>query len=1375
MNATSASASLRERARDVLLRKVTETVQSWPCSEGQTSLWYLHQAAPDSVAYNVSFALAIDGGLDPDRLERACQGLVDRHSILRARFCNIDGELVQKIVGHERVTLAVDVVAEETQEALREAIIARHRVPFDLESGPLHRFTLVRHSSGAHVLLFTAHHIVCDGWTLWLLMDELGERYRAGFELAVGRLSLLRTSYREYVLKERSLLDLQGSAASWSYWEERLAGAPPALNLPIAKPRPAMQGSNGLSCPLRLGPDLTEAVRRRAREAEVTPFAFLLAVFQVLLHRYSNENDILVGVPMAGMRDGGYARVAGHFVNQLPIRANIESGQSFGAIAKEAFLQLLDARGHGAIPFGMLVKRLSPVRNPGCSPIFQSSFVLQSAPGKESVFALMAPEGEIRHGVWGGLRVTHFDFPQQEGQLDLMLELIDDETEIFGRLKADSGLFEQEDAMQLAVSFVELLRHAVEEVDCPVGHLRLQSEEQRQHCLDAAGAIEGRFEVCTDLGHAFADMAARQPDAVAVIGADFALTYRELDERAEQLAAYLGGRGMAGQRIGLCVERSLEMIVGILGILKAGCAYVPIDPRSPTERQAFILQDSQVRLLLARSETEKRETRWPVETVCLVGDWERIAGASVEPVAGQMIDPDRTAYVIYTSGTTGKPKGVAITHRNVIRLFSATDGYYGFGTEDVWPLLHSFAFDVSVWEIWGAFLYGGRLLVVPHDIVRSPDELVDLLVAEQATVLNQTPSAFRLLTKAGNLSKLADQGRLRLISFAGEALDPQILRPWIDLAGDERPRIVNMYGITETTVHAMYRRITAGDLNQSSSMIGVPFPDLRIYLLDDRLEPVPFGVRGEIFVGGDGVGVGYLNRPELNGQRFIADPFGREPGGRLYRSGDLAVRRRNGDVEYSGRADRQVKLRGFRIELGEVEHVFAGLPDVRSAVVRAAGDGEQRRLVGYVITQTGSDVSAQSLRHHALKLLPEYMVPSDIVFLDALPLNANGKIDEGLLPIPKANVAGDVAALVPPRDWTEQRLVRIWRQLLKCDAIGIEDNFFELGGHSFLAVSMMADIESAFGKRLPISALMKCQTVARLAELLRGDAASGGWSPIVPIREAPGARKFFCVAGGGGNVVYFYHLARHLPEDIAFYGVQSYGLDGAAPKSSVEEAARSYVREIRAVQETGPYLLGGHCFGAWVAYEIGRQLVEMGEEVELLAVLDSPGPGLAPSCAAVCHDGDDPRWVAKFVKAFTEGTEAAAGFDPDVSGATQNDLLAQLSSGFERAGLVPFGAGAEEVKRLFNVFLSNSTSVYAPAAGPALPIVLFRAAEFHPDYDYSEVDDESRSFGWSKFSAGPVTVHDTPGSHISMLLEPNVAELSNVLARVLNQWRKGHE
>lgn len=1371
MNATSASASLRERARDVLLRKVTETVQSWPCSEGQTSLWYLHQAAPHSAAYNVGFALAIEGAVDPDRLERACQALVDRHSILRARFENNDGELVQKIVGYERVTLAEKVVEDGSQEALREAVEAYHGAPFDLESGPLYRFTLFRQAPDAQVLLVTAHHIVCDGWTLWLLMDELGERYGGGSDVADGRLRPLQTSYRDYVLKERSMLDLPASAASWSYWEKRLAGAPPALNLPLAKQRPAVQVLNGLSCPVRLGPALTEAVRRRAREAEITPFAFLLTAFQVLLHRYSSESDILVGIPMAGMRDGAYARVAGHFVNQLPIRASLESEKGFRAIARETLQQLLDAREHGAIPFGMLVKRLSPRRNPNCSPVFQSSFVLQGAPWKNSVFALMAPDGETRHGSWGGLRAAHFDFPQQEGQLDVTLELMDGAAEIFGRLKADAALFDVGDTMQLAASFVELLSHAVEEVDCPIGRLRLQSHEERQRCLDAAGAIEGRFEVSTDLGQAFADMAASQPEAIAVNGVGFELTYRELDERADRLAAYLRGRGLAGQRIGLCVERSMEMIVGIVGILKAGCAYVPIDPRSPAERQAFILQDSEVRLLLTRSQPAGEGGPLSVETLCLISDWDSIAQAPAEPASNVTIDPERTAYVIYTSGTTGKPKGVAITHRNVIRLFSATDAYYGFGTGDVWPLLHSFAFDVSVWEIWGAFLYGGRLLVVPHETVRSPDELVDLLLAEGATVLNQTPSAFRLLTKAANLPALAGEGRLRLISFAGEALDPQILRPWIDLAGDEQPRIVNMYGITETTVHAMYRQITADDLKRPSSMIGVPFPDLRIYILDNRLEPVPFGVRGEIFVGGDGVGVGYHNRPELNGQRFIADPFGREPGRRLYRSGDLAVRRRNGDVEYSGRADRQVKLRGFRIELGEIEHMLAGHPDVSSAIVRAVGSGEETRLVGYVIPRPGSDVSGQNLRQHAFRLLPEYMVPSDIVFLDALPLNANGKIDEGLLPLPQATTGDGGVALVPPRDWTEQRLLRIWQQLLKREAIGIEDNFFELGGHSFLAVSMMADIESTFGKKLPISALMGRQTVARLAELLRDEAASGRWSPIVPIREEPNGRKFFCVAGGGGNVVYFYHLARYLPEGIAFYGVQSYGLGGAPPKSSVEEAARAYVEEIRAVQGTGPYLLGGHCFGGWVAYEIGRQLVEMGEQVEVLAVLDAPGPGLSPSCAAVRHDRNDPQWVVKFVKAFTEGTEASMDFDPEVPGATQDELLEQLSAGFERAGFVPFGAGAEQVKGLFNVFLANSTAVYAPVASPTLPIALFRAAEFHRDYDYSAVDDEARSFGWSMFSSGPVAVHDAPGNHISMLCEPNVAELSNSLARVLTQWR----
>ncbi|MCR8547596.1 amino acid adenylation domain-containing protein [Salipiger sp. P9] len=1360
MSGADATAMLRAKAREILLRQTQDGTRVWPCSEGQTALWYLHQSAPRSPAYNVGFALALADPPDIAALQRACQAMVDRHDALRARFEDRDGVLWQRILADREVPLRQTALDGATPEALRETVQAHHDAPFDLETGPLYRFELFRQSARSHVLLVTAHHIVCDGWTLWMLMDELGARY-AGDSTETGP----GPSYRDYVLRERAALTAPGAAASWRYWEQRLEGVPPALTLPIAGPRPSEPSLSGLSCPLRLGAGLTARLRSRAREAGATPYALLLAAFQALLHRYSGESDIVIGVPVAGMREGAFARVAGHFVNQLPIRSGLDGDRPFDALVAETLEHLLDAREHGGLPFGMLVKRLAPPRHPGCSPVFQSSIVLQRAPQPGSVFDLLAPEGESRPGNWGGLGASAFDIRQQEGQLDLTLELIDGEAEIFGRLKADAALFGQAEVAQIAESFVTLLADALEAMDRPLGALRLQPQAARALCLDAAGDIATRFPVETDLGSAFRSTAARHPDRIALNGVGFALSYRDLDARSDLLAAELQRRGLAGQRIGLCVERSVEMLVGMLGILKAGGAYVPIDPQSPAERQRFILADSGVEMLLTQAHLVDRAGEG-VDVLCLDSDWPAIAqGGGAVPVPPG--DPDRAAYVIYTSGTTGRPKGVVITHRNVLRLFLTTDGYYGFVTEDVWPLLHSFAFDVSVWEIWGAFLYGGRLLMVPHETVRAPDDLVTLLVAEGATVLNQTPSAFRLLTKAATLPDLAKEGRLRLISFAGEALEPQILRPWVALAGDAQPQIVNMYGITETTVHAMYRRIRAEDIDRPSSMIGEPFPDLRIYLLDDRMEPVPFGVRGEIYVGGDGVGVGYHNRPELTAQRFVADPFGREPGGRLYRSGDLAVRRRNGDVEYGGRADRQVKLRGFRIELGEVEHALASHPALRSAIVRPVGQGEETRLIGYAVVRDGAQSSVQALRQHVAGRLPDYMVPADVVFLDAFPLNANGKIDDAALPRPDRG-QDSVAAMAPPRDWTEQRLLRIWQNLLRRDTLGIDDNFFALGGHSFLAVAMMAEIEREFGVRLPVSALMSRQTVARLAETLRAG-AGGAWSPIVPIREGQGERRLFCVAGGGGNVVYFYHLAAHLPEEIGFYGIQSFGLDGAPPKASVEEAARGYLAHIRALQPSGPYLLAGHCFGGWVAYEIGRQLVEMGEEVELLAVLDAPGPGLAASCGAGRPASDDPVWVAKFAKAFSEDSDAALDLPDDLSGETQDTLLRRIAGGFEAAGIVPCGAGEAQVRALFRVFLSNSTAIYRPEQRPTLPIALFRAAQAHRDYDYSAVDDAARAFGWDRFATGPVAVTDTPGHHITMLAEPHVAELAHALSRKLTQ------
>jgi amino acid adenylation domain-containing protein len=652
----------------------------------------------------------------------------------------------------------------------------------------------------------------------------------------------------------------------------------------------------------------------------------------------------------------------------------------------------------------------------------------------------------------------------------------------------------------------------------------------------------------------------------------------------------------------------LEMIVAILGVLKAGGAYVPLDAAYPRERLAFILEDTQSPVLLTQSQLLRNLPEPIARVVCLDTDGEAIARESAENPSSA-VAAGNLAYVIYTSGSTGKPKGVLISHYNVVRLFEATYPWFHFDEKDVWTLFHSYAFDFSVWEIWGALLYGGRLVVVPYWVSRSPGVFYTLLRTEQVTVLNQTPSAFRQLIVAEEALGTAKDLTLRLVIFGGEALELNSLKPWFDRHGDRSPQLVNMYGITETTVHVTYRPLTIADLDKApGSVIGGPIPDLQVYVLDQHLQPVPIGVPGELYVGGAGLARGYLNRPELTAEQFIPNPFGDKSGARLYKSGDLARYLPNGDIEYLGRIDHQVKLRGFRIELGEIETALSQHPAVRETVVLAREDiSDEKRLVAYIIPDQKQAPRISELRSFLNKKLPDYMVPSAFVTLDALPLTPNGKVDRRMLPVPEMVRPDLEKAFVAPRDMLELQLTTIWEQVLGLQSVGVRDNFFELGGHSLLVVRLFAQIERVFGKNLPLATLFQAPTVEQLANILRREEGAASWPSLVAIQSGGSNRPFFCIPGNLGNVfVDLGDLVRHLGPDQPVYGLQ----DGIQNPSQIEALAAHYVDEIRSVQPEGPYLLGGVCSGGVVAFEMARQLQAEGQKVALLALIEPPPPSV---------------------------------------------------------------------------------------------------------------------------------------------------------------------
>ncbi|MBN3921606.1 non-ribosomal peptide synthetase, partial [Nostoc sp. NMS4] len=884
-------------------------------------------------------------------------------------------------------------------------------------------------------------------------------------------LAPLPIQYADFAIWQRQWLQGDVLQRQLIYWQQQLKDAPALLSLPTDRPRPAVQTFAGAYQQFALSGELTSGLIQLSQEQGVTLFMTLLAAFDTLLYRYTGSDDILVGSPIANRDRSEIEGLIGFFVNTLVMRTNLAGNPSFSELLNRVREMAMDAYAHQNLPFEMLVEALQPQRDLSHTPLFQVMFALQNAPISEVELT--------------GLTISSLPATGATSKFDLSLLMQNTDAGLVGVWEYSTNLFDASTIERMTEHFVTLLEGIVANPQQKISQLPLLTEIEQQQLLVVWNDTQADYLQHKCIHQLFEEQVERIPDAVAVVFGNQQLTYGELNSRANQLAHYLKSLGVgADVLVGLYVERSLETIVGILGILKAGGAYVPLDPDYPQERLAYMLNDSQVSVLLTQ---EKLLTSLPehgAHVLCLDKDWEDISTESKDNLLSGLTT-DNLAYVIYTSGSTGQPKGTLVNHSNVVRLFEATNSWYHFNQDDVWTMFHSYAFDFSVWEIWGALLYGGRLVVVPYLVTRSPESFFELLTQEKVTILNQTPSAFRQLIQAEKSIATTGNLNLRLVIFGGEALELKSLQPWFERHGDKSPQLVNMYGITETTVHVTYRPLSKTDLNGTASVIGRPIPDLQVYVLDEYKQPVPIGVAGEMYVGGAGVARGYLNRPELTAQRFISNPFSNNPKARLYKSGDLARYLPNGELEYLGRIDQQVKIRGFRIELGEIEALLAQHPAIwESAVLVREDEPSNKRLVAYVVPKTKQSPTAAELRRFLKQKLPEYMIPSAFVQLEALPLTANGKVDRRALPVPDTARPELEDVFVAPSTPEEKILAAIWTKVLGVEQVGINDNFFALGGDSIRSIQVLSQAKEQ-GLSLSVQQLFQYQTIHELVQELK--------------------------------------------------------------------------------------------------------------------------------------------------------------------------------------------------------------------------------------------------------------------------------------------------
>ncbi len=1071
------------------IRPIPRLTGTFPLSFAQERLWFLEQLEPGKATYNVAQSAHLRGPLSFDALARSFTEIMHRHESLRTTFVLEDDEPVQRVTAAPlRLPFPVIDLKSISKRGAREEEARRIEAAeasrsFDLILGPLIRVALLHLTADEHLLLFNLHHIISDGWSNGVIVREMGALYEA---LMVGRPSSLRVlevQYVDFAVWQRQWLSSGVLDRQLGYWREQLAGAPVRLELATDRPRPAVPSGRGARLRLRVPRERSLPLEAYARRERATLFMVLIAGFQALLHRYTAQEDILVGSPIAGRNLFEIEALIGCFTNNLVYRLHPHGNLTFGALLAEAIEGTIGAYTHQELPFERLVEELQPERSLSLHPVFQVALVLHNAPlGAPTLY---------------GLTLEPWEVPTATAKFDLLFDVTETPEGLSVFLEYACDLFDRSTIARFAEHLKNLFDAAVAIPDGPLGDLPLLAAQESWQLLHEGNDAPARSSPERCLHELFAEQVLRTPWRTAATCRDESLTYAELDKRSQRLAERLLSHGAEpGQRIALLAERSLAMLVAVLGILKAGATYLPLDPDLPPDRMRWILEDSRVPVLVTQAELLDRLPEHRAMVVCLEHDEvEGIPlGKPSAPVDGLPVATP--AYVIYTSGSTGRPKGVVVSHSNVVRLFAATREEFNFDEMDVWSMFHSYAFDFSVWELWGALLFGGRLVIVPYAISRSPDAFHELLRRERVTVLNQTPSAFQALLQADAAFTGAGELAVHLIVFGGEALDPQSLRPWFERHGDRFPRLINMYGITETTVHVTRCRMTAEALGEGrGSLIGRAISDLTLLLLDRRLVPVPVGVPAEICVAGPGLSQGYLNHPELTAERFIPHSFGGE-GERLYRSGDLARRLADGSLQYLGRIDHQVKVRGFRIELGEIQRALERHPAVQAALatLREESDGD-RRLVAYWTRRTNQVlVAAGELRRFLLQTLPDYMVPAAFVEVSDWPLTANGKVNLGALPSPGRGSRQEDGSERAPRTPVEELLLGIWADVLGREGLnlGVHDDFFELGGHSLQATRLVSRIRETFAVELPLRTVFQSPTVAALATELEVAGFCGG-------------------------------------------------------------------------------------------------------------------------------------------------------------------------------------------------------------------------------------------------------------------------------------------
>jgi len=1297
-----------------------------PLSFMQERLLFLSLMYPHSPVYNLPNARRMRGRLHEEALRSALQTILERHEILRTTFRDRGGNPVQIVSPSARLDFeSVDVTTSDDPEAeaTRIALIESERA-FDLATGPLLRTKLLKLGPDDHLFFWCLYHIVSDGWSSMVFLRELKAFYEQQTIGTPANVPALSVQFGDFAVWEREWLQGEFLESQLSYWRKKLGGRLTVLDLPADHPRSPMLSYQGRCHSISFSMPLVDSLKSLAQRTETTLFMVLLTAFKILLHRYTALTDICVGTPVARRNRREVEDAIGCFINTLALRTDLSGEPRVVDLLGRVRETCIEAFGRQDVPFEKLVEELQPDRDLSHTPIFQ-------------VMLILHVQDTRKVSKLGDIDLSAVEYHASSAKFDLTLELKETGSGLEGWFEYSTDLFEESTIGRMASQLETLLWSIVEEPERRISELRILPEADRHRLLVEWNATAADYPWESCVHGLIGAQAERSPKATAVVFGEDSLSYRELEERSNRLARYLVKLGVGVEiPVGLYVERSLEMVVGLLGVLKAGGAYLPLDPSFPKDRLAFMVRDAGVPVILSQSALVASMPEHGAKLVELDGDGEAIAREDGGPVTSPT-RPDTLAYIIYTSGSTGKPKGVCIAHRALANLLHAMREHTAITEEDSLLAVTTLSFDIAALELYLPLIAGARLVLASRETAADGESLSECLADCRITLMQATPATWRLLIEAG----WQGSGKLRVLC-GGETLPRELA----DQLLARCPSLSNLYGPTETTIWSSAERVRA---NQPIS-IGRPLANTEIYILDGALNPVPIGVPGELHIAGAGLARGYLNRPELTAEKFISHPFSDDPNERLYKTGDLARYRADSSIEFLGRIDSQVKLRGFRIELGEIEACLRQHPKLREAAVLAREDHPgDKRLTAYIVpNDLSSSASADELRSFLKDLLPEYMLPSSFVALDQMPLMPNGKLDRKALPAPDRLLSDSTP--VAPRTPLERQVAAIFAKVLKIDQVGIRDNFFDLGGHSFLVLRVLAEIEKACGRRLSVATLFQAPTVEEIGQILAAGDSLDESDVVVPLNPHGTTPPLFSVWMGIATMLR--EFCGHLGAEETLYGISSHWDPMQRRMTRIEEMAAYNLTHLRKVQPHGPYYLSSDCVATLIVLEMAQQLLAQGEEIAALVLID-PLPPRTYMKMPTARDRYRSR-VERHLRRLV---------NPTVIKELAYVLVIRIAIRICMACRLPLSRGL--LWRYIRDTHQRAKDNYVPRAY-AGKIWFIWAAD-----DMDEVRRREIQNAWSRLAA-QATHRMVPGAHVELFTEPRVGPLAEQMRICLAEARR---